>query len=173
MPTPTYVAIAKTVLTGSAADITFSSIPSTYTDLLVVFSGRTTGSGSRSESIYIQVNGTAGSAYSYTYLQGSGAAASSSRGSALSYIYAGEAPQSIATSNTFGSMEIYIPNYAGSTNKVLSFSNVQEDNQTTAYITPDAGLWSNTSAISSIRIYGNASSLAQYSGAWLYGIKNS
>jgi hypothetical protein len=174
MPTPTYVAIATTTVgAGTAADITFSTIPSTYTDLLVVVSGRTVGTGSRSESIYMQFNGSSAANYSNRYLQGSGATGSSGNNLSSTYIYIGEAPQSIATSNTFGNMQIYIPNYAGSTNKSVSMNNVQEDNQTTAYITMNAGLWSNTAAITSIKIYGNASNWAQYTTATLYGIKNS
>lgn len=172
MPTPTYVAIAKTVLTGTQADVTFSSIVGTYTDLVLLISARMTGASSRSESCNIQLNGTATN-YSYTYLQGSGAAATSARASSTTAIYIGEVPQSTATSNTFNNNALYFPNYAGSTNKVVSIDNVQEDNQTTAYITPAAGLWSNTAAITQIRIYGVASSFAAGSRFDLYGIKNS
>lgn len=172
MPTPTYVAIAKTVLTGTQADVTFSDIVGTYTDLVLLISARVTGSASRSESTFIQLNGTATN-YSYRYIQGSGSAASGSNASSTTALYIGETPQSIATSNTFSNALLYFPNYSASTNKTINMDNVQEDNQTAAYITSSTGLWSNTAAITSIRIYGNASSFAAGSRFDLYGIKSS
>jgi hypothetical protein len=162
---------AVTVGSGGASSIDFTSIPSTYTDLCFKISGRTTGALSRSESIYLQFNGVTTSSYSYRYIQGSGSAASSSSGS-TTFIYIGEQPQSPSTASTFGNADIYIPNYAGSTNKSLSVDNVQEDNQTQAYATLVAGLWSNTAAITYIKVYPTLSNWAQYSTAYLYGVKN-
>ena len=171
MPNTFTLIASSTVGAGGAADITFSSIPNTFTDLCVKLSGRTTGSLSRSESIYLQFNGVTTSSYSYRFLQGSGSAASSGSGS-TTFIYIGEQNQSPSTASTFGNLEIYIPNYAGSTNKSLSVDAVQEDNQTQAYATFVAGLWSNTSAITSIKLYPTVSTFAQYSTAYLYGVKN-
>ena len=173
MPTPTFTLIASsTVGAGGAANFDFTSIPSTYTDLVVKLSGRTTGSLSRSESIYLQFNGVTTSSYSYRFLQGSGSAASSGNAS-TTFIYIGEQNQSPSTASTFGNVDIYIPNYAGSTNKSLSVDNVQEDNQTQAYATLVAGLWSNTAAITSIKLYPTVSTFAQHSTAYLYGIVKS
>lgn len=169
----TFIKIASvTVGSGGASSIDFTSIPSTYTDLCVKLSARTSGTLSRSESIYLRFNGVTTSSYSDRYLQGSGSSASSGSGS-TTYIYIGEQPQSPSTASTFGNAEIYIPNYAGSNNKSLSVDNVQEDNQTTAYATLVAGLWSNSAAITSIKVYPTLSNFVQYSTATLYGIKNS
>jgi hypothetical protein len=79
--------------------------------------------------------------------------------------------QSGSTANTFASGEIYIPNYAGSTNKSISADTAGEANTTVAYAQISAELWSNTSAITSITIYSNVGNLAQYTTATLYGIK--
>jgi hypothetical protein len=155
-----------------ASSIDFTLIPSTYTDLVVKLSGRTTGILSNSESIYLQFNGVTSSSYSDRFLQGSGSAASSGNNS-TTFVYSGEQNQSPSTASTFGNLEIYIPNYAGSTNKSLSVDNVQEDNQTLAYATFVAGLWSNTAAITSIKFYPAISNWSQHSTATLYGIKNS
>lgn len=52
MPTPTYVALATVTLSSSPATITFSSIPNTYRDLVLIFSGKTTSSGTASVEIF-------------------------------------------------------------------------------------------------------------------------
>jgi hypothetical protein len=78
------------------------------------------------------------------------------------------------TSNTFNNAEWYFPNYTSSNNKSFSVDAVQETNGTGAYAQLWAGLWSDTSAITSITLdIIEAGNFAQYSTAYLYGIKNS
>ena len=78
-----------------------------------------------------------------------------------------------ATASTFGNAEIYIPNYAGSTNKSFSVDSVNENNATSASQFLYANLWSNTAAITSITLLsGGSVNLLQYSTAYLYGVKN-
>ena len=81
---------------------------------------------------------------------------------------------STATSNTFGNSELYIPNYAGSTNKSSSADAVAESNTTTVFAYLNAALWSSTAAITSITLTPDAggANFVQYSTATLYGIKN-
>jgi hypothetical protein len=163
----TYTLIASnTVGSGGASSITFSSIPSTYTDLLVKVSGRATDS-SVYAGIYVSFNGTA---YNSTgrIIEGDGSSASSATFSngAISFI-AG----ATATANTFGSTELYIPNYAGSTNKSYSSDGVGENNATLALAQLNAGLWSNTAAITQITLDSYSSNtFVQYSSFYLYGI---
>jgi hypothetical protein len=79
-----------------------------------------------------------------------------------------------ATASTFGNSEFYIPNYAGSTNKSVSVNAVSEDNGTTADANLSAGLWSQTTAITSLTLTSlTSSNWVQYSTATLYGIKSS
>jgi hypothetical protein len=81
---------------------------------------------------------------------------------------------SSTTANTFGNFELYIPNYAGSTNKSVSSDYVNENNATGGISYGLlANLWSNTAAINaiSLSIYGGTN-FAQYSTAYLYGVKN-
>lgn len=174
----TYVAIAKTVLTGTQATITFSSIPSTYTDLVLLISGRGDGTSDSGLQPDIKFNNSATSDYSRTRLEGyanAGASAAASDNSTGSSAFGGIAlPNAGAssTSNTFGSIEIYIPNYAGSTNKIASITAVREVNATTWYnVRAIAGLRSNTAAVTEINITG--SSFVSGSRFDLYGIKNS
>ena len=169
----TYTLISSvTVGAGGAASIDFTSIPSTYTDLLLRVSPRSTRTGVSANELKVTFNGSTTS-YSEKTLRGNGASASSG-----SYTSAGIANILIdstdATASTFSSLDYYIPNYAGSNYKSVSTDSVSENNGTTAYATLDAGLWSNTAAITSIKIQDNdGNNLAQYSTAYLYGIKNS
>jgi len=170
MPTPTYVAIAKTVLTGNQVTITFSSIPSTYTDLILLCSSRWDGAG-YSGSDY-RVNGsttTDSSTELYVY---DGTNSGSTRYTTRSQ---GAFSSGTDTSNTFGSTEIYIPNYAGSTYKVSSVTSVAENNSTTTglYISLTANLWSATTAMSSLNIVIGSGNFVSGSRFDLYGIKNS
>lgn len=73
----TYEPIAQYTLTTSQASITFSSIPGTYTDLVLVSSAKSLIAGA-TDSFGISVNGI-GSGYSRTYLQGDGSSAQSGR----------------------------------------------------------------------------------------------
>lgn len=78
-----------------------------------------------------------------------------------------------ATSNTFGSMEIYIPNYTASTNKPINHISVSENNAQNAEIYVDAHLWRNSATVTSIKIYPSSGSFVSGSRFDLYGIKNS
>jgi hypothetical protein len=160
---------AVTVGSGGASSIDFTSIPSTYTDLQVVFTARNTGS----SNVFTQLtfNGNT-SSYTYSGLYGSGSAASAFSASA-SFIYVGDMDLSTYTSNTFSSESVYIPNYAGSTNKSVSIDSVNENNATAAAAYLVAGLWSNTAAINRVTLTPGGGNYAQYSTATLYGIKNS
>jgi hypothetical protein len=169
---PTFTQIGSvTVGAGGAASIDFTSIPNTYTDLYVKLSGRSTAT-STSRGFFLTFNSSA-TGYSDKSIRGSGSSVVSiTNNGGGTKIYLGEITAADGTASTFGNAEIYIPNYAGSTNKSVSVDSVQEHNATEAYATLVAGLWSNTSAISSIS-FTTTNNFAQYSTATLYGIKNS
>ena len=165
----TFIKIASvTVGSGGTTNIEFTSIPSTYTDLVVKFSLRTNTSAPNQDiSVFLNNNG---SGYSYRLLYGSGTTTSSSSVSSTPFAAAVAAT---ATSNTFSSGEFYFPNYAGSTNKSYSIDQVLENNITNAGAYLMAGLWSNTAAINQISFQTGSGAFVQYSTATLYGIKNS
>lgn len=164
---PTYTLISSvTVGAGGAANIEFTSIPATYTDLCVMFSPRSTASGA-SVGARVAFNGSTAN-FSGIYLSGSGSATES--GSAARYL--GEMSADTGTASTFSNITIYIPNYTSSNNKSFSVDGVQENNTTQAYATLAAGLWSNSAAISTVTLTASTGNLAQYSTAYLYGISN-
>ena len=169
MPTnPNMVAIQTvTVGSGGASSIEFTSIPQTYTDLVVKLSTRTSNADVYG-AVTMDFNGSTTS-QSTKYLYGSGSAAGSiSVGSTL---YVGDGNGANSTANTFSNMEVYIPNYTSSNNKSASSDAVGETNATTIYMSLQANLWSNTAAITSIRFNAITSkTFSQYSTATLYGV---
>ena len=165
----TYTLINSNVLSSSASSVTFSSIPATYTDLVLRWSARqtfaaiTNGGG-------VRFNGLSTTIYSQTEIIGDGSSASTSSGSNNDQIPT-STPGSSATSNTFSNNELYIPNYLVNANKPVSVFMVSENNATTARIVAEAGLFRSTGAINSITI--NAGfDFVSGSSFYLYGISN-
>jgi hypothetical protein len=167
----TYRLIASsTVGSGGSSSIDFSSIPSTYTDLLLKVSARTDDTVNDSDTIVIRFNGST-SNLSARALYGSGSAAASLTRTTNSNV--AWTDTDVNTASTFGNAEWYIPNYAGSTNKSVSNDAVQENNATAAIASLSAILWSSTSAINQITLVsGNGKNFKQHSTAYLYGISN-
>jgi len=167
----TFVKIATvTVGAGGASSIDFSSIPATYTDLCLKFSLRTNRGTFTAELLRVDFNGSSAS-QSSKLLEGSASTAASF---ALSTTQVAAATSSVSTTNTFSNGELYIPNYAGSTNKSISADSVAENNAAAGPLYLGAGLWSNTAAITSISLTSTISTtIQQYSTATLYGISNS
>jgi len=160
-----------TVGSGGITTIEFSSIPSTYTDLCVKASLRTSRA-TITDNLTVRFNlSTTG--YSVVRLRGDGVSASSTTASAQTGIsLVASINGSTGTANTFSNQEIYIPNYASANNKSVSIDSVGENNSTTAYQFLLDGLWEDSTAINNIRL-SSVNNFVQYSTATLYGIKNS
>lgn len=170
----TYNLIASNILSSSAASVTFSSIPSTYTDLVVKLSVRNTTTGNTVSDFFFNVNGSSGTIYSRTRLQGNGATVVSDRTTSNALNVAENLlTGGSATASTFSNVDIYFPNYKVSQNKPHSVFGTMETNATTAYIVAQANLISDTSAISSITFTSGSGNFASGSSFFLYGIKNS
>jgi hypothetical protein len=163
MATATYIPIATQTLGSAATSITFSSIPSTYTDLRLVFSGATVGGG----NFLVQYNGDTATNYSFTDLYGTGSSANATYGttqSSITLTQAGGIPTTIVM------MAFDIFSYASSINKtcLATYSN-DENGGGTVELT--VGLWRSTAAITSIKIFpGSPYSFASNSTATLWGI---
>jgi hypothetical protein len=166
----TYTLIKGETLASAAASYTFTAIPSTYTDLKLVFSTRIDYA-TVDASLGLRPNGSSANDSS-TWMIGNGSAASSSR-STIDY-NAGRNSGASATANTFGSNEVYIPNYNSSSFKPMSIFGAAETNASAVEIRINALLWSNTAGITSFEI--NTDGLGNFvvgSSFYLYGIKNS
>jgi len=156
----TYEKIATTTLGSTAASVTLSSIPATYTDLVYVFNG----AGSTNLNVFIEFNGDTGSNYSMTTLSGDGTTAYSFRytnASSLQLTYQGY------LSTAFNSLSIInIMNYSNTTTYKATL-NRYIGTGTDAQV----GQWRSTTAINSILIKPNSGTFSVGSTFTLYGIK--
>ena len=171
LATPTYDLIATASVTDSAGqlEIEFTSIPSTYTDLIIKSSTRSL---SDTVTVYGKFNNTTANLENFNFFGASGSIGSEAlTGSFYSY---GSVAKSPATSNTFANATYYIPNYAGSTFKMIQAESANENNSTSAtqqHMSLMGAIWKDTAAINRITLYlGGAFKFAQHSSIRLYGI---
>ena len=142
--------IESKTLTTAQASIEFTSIPSTFTDLVFFVSGRSSRA-ANGDGLLTRFNNDTSSVYSVRSLRGDGASVVSVTG-ATNALSRAELPAGTSTSNTFSNMSFYIPNYTSSANKSVSIDSVMETNATNLEMMITAGLWSNTSAITTITL---------------------
>jgi hypothetical protein len=167
--------ISSQTLGSAQASVTFSSIPTGYTDLVLRMSIRNSTAGAYGATGRFKLNGDTATNYSVTTLEGNGSSASSNRISSQAYgqlTYNGYDAGG-NTASTFSSIEFYIPSYLASQNKPISTFTATENNTTTGILEIDANLWRNTAAITSIEVYSDTGNFVADSSFYLYGIKNS
>jgi len=175
MPSTTYTLIKGDTLAAAAATYTFTAIPSTFTDLVVMTSTR----GSQvnaNTNMYIQFNGDSSAIYSWTRIDATGTTASGANFTNDNQLRANKTTADNATANTFSSYELYLPSYTASQNKPVSTINAQENNTTANgdwYIDARANLYGSTTAISSVTFSLASGNFMTGSSFYLYGIKNS
>ena len=158
----TYTPIATYTAPSAQTSYTFSSIPSTYTDLVLVLSTATDAGGDP----VVQFNSDTGSNYSNTYLSGTGSAANSNRTTSQSYArtgYYGGGPSVVGKSTTVVSFQ----NYSNATTYKTFLSRANNADAGTDAI---VGLWRSTSAISSIKFFYTGANIVTGSTLTLYGI---
>lgn len=163
----TYTLIERIELTSPQVSITFSSIPATFTDLLLVASIRTNANAaSAGWANYISFNGSEAN-ITNRELRGTGSTAFSDASSAAYLI----GNSSDRTADTFGNSALYIPNYRSNSAKSFSIDGVEENNGTAAIMTILAGLWNQTAAINSIGVRGiTSNNMLANSSFTLFGI---
>lgn len=156
----TYTPIATTNLSG-VNTYTFSSIPSTYTDLVLVMNAKVSANG----SAYARVNGDSGTNYSGTGMRGTGS-------SAVSYRRTNDASFLLSfngiTSTANGQWILQFQNYANTTTYKTMLNRF---NWTDSEVIAFAGLWRNTAAINSITTFiDGAGTFSSGTTVTLYGI---
>lgn len=158
----TYDSIASSTSTGSSNTITFSSIASTYTDLII--SGII--KGTNANDAYLRYNSDTGSNYSDTTLRGTGTTASSVRNTNAVGIDLGAISTIGATD--VANLTIHIFNYSStSVNKTCLVRFNLASNQTLLL----TGLWRSTSAITSLSLFNRGGNWVSGTTFALYGIK--
>jgi hypothetical protein len=164
----TYDSIATTTTAVASPAITFSSIPQTYTDLVLVVSIRTN-STPASFGTGIRFNGDTGTNYSRTVLYGAGAGAVSFRDTNQTRFFASSG---FTTANQFNLIRLNIMNYTSSSS-YKSFALINDDLADVASIS--SGLWRSNNAITSLTVTpydDNATGFATGCTFTLYGIKS-
>ena len=165
--TGTYTLIASASGNGSSSSVTFSSIPATYTDLVLVTN---TSVPNAAAQLRLQMNSDTGANYSSTYLVGSGTTASSARDVNRSWMDIG---------GTFGSNGsvwapniIHIMDYANTTTYKTAIARIMAGTGSTLdYVQANVSLWRNTAAINTIAVTTNGTYWNTGSTFKLYGIE--
>jgi hypothetical protein len=152
----TYEPIATQTLGTATATVTFSSIPQTYTDLILVFDGTIT----TTASTPFQLNSDTGSNYSMTRIYGDGSSAVSTRNS-------NETSGLITIANTGQSN--FIANFMNYSNTTTYKTVISRGGTASGYTTLITSLWRSTAAITSISLI--TVTYASGSTFTLYGIK--
>ena len=160
----TYEPIATTTLASNvgAGGVTFSSISSAYTDLVLVASTKDARSGVTNTDMAARVNGDSGANYSWNFMRGDGSTAASARGSNQTIFYAG-----MGSGTNFVVSVWTFNNYNSSRNKNVIVKNNAPDGGS---VRLGVGNWRSTSAINSITIYGE-NGFVTGSTFTLFGIK--
>jgi len=138
----TYVAIASQTLASAAASVTFSSIPATYTDLVVIFQG---GVASATANLMATVNNDTAANYSSTVLYGNGSTATSGRASSVSKMYL--SGLAVIDTTLAANAVVNFMNYANATTYKTILARTSNATQMTG---TSISLWRSTAAINRI-----------------------
>lgn len=160
---------------GSIAAIEFTSIPSTYKDLLIKASLHGTNN-DHQFAMQMRFNDSSATSQYYTeglsgYGRGTGDWGVTGQ-SGLSYLYTGNPVSNPGTSTIFGNVEIYIGDYANTSWYKTYVEEVHSASDSNSFVFQQliCGTWLNNNAINKISIYNEYGQFAQYSTATIYGI---
>ena len=157
--TVTYEKIATNTLGSSQSSVTFSSITSSYTDLVIVIAGTSSSSG----ELYMRFNSDSGSNYSFMqfYGQGGGAIGTDIRNN--------QTQGRIGSIRTVANAVICnIFNYANTTTFKTSTS---RDGTGSVITNTFTNLWRSTSAINAIEFFPPSGTFSSGTVFTIYGIK--
>jgi len=163
----TFEPIASTTLSAATASVTFSSIPQTFTDLvLVIGNALTTVNG---YAYTFGVNGDTNSNYSGTILAGNGSAVASARYSNISQTQTYFAGYYGLSTTDVATMLVNFQNYSNTTtNKTV----IARSSAASKHAEASVWLWRSTSAINQITIYSQSgANIASGTTLNLYGIR--
>lgn len=157
-----------TVGSGGAANVTFSSIPSTYTHLQIRYITRNE---AVNDAMLLNFNNdSTNSNYAKHQLRGNGSAASAV-GQASIVPELPTVPYSGITANVYNATIVDILDYANTSKNTTLRALGGYDANGSGAIWLTSGLWMNTAAVSTIKLYAESGDIAEYSQFALYGIK--
>lgn len=166
----TYEPIATTTLGGAAANVTFSSISGTFTDLVLVINAATDGAHA---FLNVQLNSDTGTNYSYTELLGNGTTAISGRSSNANQMF--NANLALQQTTISYNATMHVLNYSNTTTYKTILLRANNTGSDYPGAQAQVGLWRNTAAITSIKLFssrgGTSYNFSSGSTFTLYGIK--
>ena len=170
----TYSPIATTTVIGTSTNsVSFSSIPSTYTDLQVRIMARNAATGGTTQNLNMTINNDSGANYTFHQLEGSGSSVNAygegfGRTNCVQVVHI---PTSTAASSIFGVGIIDIIDYTN-TNKLRTVRSLRGQEQNgSGSIGLHSYLYNSTTAISRLDFVGGGGDIVEYSSFALYGIK--
>lgn len=164
-----YTLIERQELTSAASSISFNNIPQFYSDLFIVVSARSARTDFPHAGITMSINGSTANQTSRFLrgMAGFGVESGANEGAVFTL------PASATTANTFSNSSMYIPNYTSSLAKSFSVDDVIETNTTGNWdwlLRIFTGLWTGTTAITSLSFIGASGNFVAGSSISLYGI---
>ena len=163
--------LSSIILASNQSSIEFTNIPQTFKHLQVRGIARSARSGLAQAGVRMQVNGDTGSNYAFHINYGTGTGTGSEGYPNEVAYYLGEMPAATANSLIFSPFVIDVLDYTN-TNKFTTIKVMAgNDRNGAGQVTFASGLWRNTNAITSIRIFESASNMVANSSVALYGIK--
>jgi hypothetical protein len=160
----TYEKIASTTLATANTSITFSSIPSTYTDLRIVFTPASYAGG----GMFIRCNSDTGTNYSHTRLTTDGASLETYNAYDNTYwLLGGYVAGATSTTGKLHTIDIF--SYAGATYKTMLHT-YSGDKNAAGEVSRTVQLWRSTSAINTILLSSTSSTYGVGTVATIYGI---
>ena len=156
MPQPTYTALATVTLGSSASSVTFSSIPATYRDLILVVNGQS----ASNPDLLLSFNGDTSNIYTNVTMAGNGS-------SAYSFAITRTGIFTMAAGTSRLMMTAQIMDYSA-TDKHKTV--ISRGNLPAAELGASAGRWPSTSAITSVAVRAGASTFDTGSTFSLYGV---
>ena len=161
----TYTPIATTTLGSSTNSYTFSSIPGTYTDLVIV--GNILSADTNTKYLNLQFNSDTASNYSNTLLAGTGTSASSARDTSQTEMYVTAYSSMLNQTTNTVPVIINVQNYSNATTYKTA---MYRANQAGSTVMAGVGLWRSTAAINAIKIAVTTGNMASGTTFTLYGI---
>jgi hypothetical protein len=147
MPTPTYTPLATVTLASAAASVTFSSIPATYRDLILVVANL---SATAANTLYARLNGDTGSNYSFVIATGSsGGAQSVSSASNSNGLFMGAAQQGLPITSPSQAI-LQIMDYSATDKHKTALGRYGSTGQ--SEVDMSATRWANTAAVTSLLV---------------------
>lgn len=163
--------ISEVVTSGSQTSVTFSSIPNTYRDLVLVIRGRGTTSAAVIDMRY-QINGDAGSNYEYQEFRGTDGTTANAQSINQTSAFFGYFPAATASANYAGLIDTRFGDYKGTTFFKVALGNTSFSLGNGSF-SQGAGvtssIWINTAAISSLFIFPSLGGFVDGSVVSLYG----